>query len=158
MKDKPREIRWVIYCLIVLILMNVASLLIFFTENAAVAESLVVGLQRTLPSFSGDNLKDLVSEMLITRNMFHLFTIVCWAVLTYAVYKGKSWGRLLLVLFTLLSFLGTIYLYSTSDFLSLQIIAVVGWVGRIVLLWLLLIPVATKEYFRTSRIMEGSTI
>jgi hypothetical protein len=158
MKNKPREIRWVIYCLSILIVMNVASLLIFFSHNAAVAHSLIVGLQKTLPSMSSDSLSSLVSDMLISRNMFSLFTIVCWLVLTYAVFKGKGWGRILLVLFTILSFIGAIYLYSTSDFVSLQVLAVLGWIGRIVLLWLLLIPPATREYFRSSRMVEGSVI
>jgi hypothetical protein len=158
MKDKPREIRWVIYCLLVLIVMNVISLLIMFGQIEMVAQALIQGLQKSSPALSGDTIKMVVSDILVNRNMFHLFIIVCWTALTYAVYRGKSWARVLLVLFTLLSFLGTLYLFSTTTFVSLQILAVLGWVGRIVLLWLLLIPRPTREYFRISRMVDGSRI
>jgi hypothetical protein len=158
MKDKPREIRWVIYCLLVLILMNVISLLIMFGQIEIVAQSLIQGLQRTTPSVSTDTLSIVVSDILVSRNMFHVFIIVCWSFLTFAVYRGKSWARMLLVLFTLLSFLGTMYSFSTTTFISLQILAVLGWVGRVVLLWLLLIPRTTREYFKASRMVEGSPI
>jgi hypothetical protein len=158
MKDKPREIRWVIYCLLVLILMNVIALIILFAQNEAIAQSLVIGLQKTIPSLSVDNVREVVSDILVNRNMFHLLVIVCWSILTYFVYKGKNWGRWLLVAFTVISFIGAMYAFSTTQFLSLQILAFLGWIGRLVLLWLLLVPRASREYFRTSRLIDGSRV
>jgi hypothetical protein len=158
MKDKPREIRWAIYCLLILVVMNVIALAVLFSQNASIAQSLADGLQKTIPSLSVDTVRNIVSDILVNRNMFHLLVIICWSVLTYFIYKGRNWGRWVLVAFTLLSFVGTLYAFSTTQFLSLQVLAFLGWVGRLALLWLLLVPKASREYFRTSRLIDGLTV
>ncbi len=157
MHTKPREIRWSLYCLFALIALNLLSLFIILAENASISAALIAGMKNTLPSLSVDNVKGLVSHILFRRNVFHVFVIVCWSILTYAVYKGWNWGRIILIIFTLLSFIGSIYAFSTGQNLILQVIAVLGWIGRIVLLWLLLVPPASRYYFM-ARAQRGEVL
>jgi len=147
MKDKPQEIRWIIYCLAALILMNVVSLVILLFQNDAIFHALVTGLSTRLPTISVENVKDVVQEMLLRRNLFHIVVIIAWSVLAFMVYRRYRLARILLTLFTLLSFIGSIYAFSTTQFLPLQILAILGWAGRIFLIWLLFIPKASQEHF-----------
>lgn len=148
MKHKPREIRWSVYCLIVLIVMNTAALIILLAENSTIAQGLMANIQSTLPSLSTEKVNSLVNGILIRRNAFHLFVILCWSFLTYMVYRGVEWSRIVLVVFIILSFVGSIYAFSTTQFVSLKTLAALGWLGRIILLWLLLVPRASREYFK----------
>ncbi|MES2216433.1 MAG: hypothetical protein V4481_04010 [Patescibacteria group bacterium] len=150
MKHKPREIRWSLYCMIVLIVINVAMLFILLAHHQEISQNLVQSIELRNPSYSSSQIQGVVQNIFVNRNILHVVVILCWAVLAYLIYRAKNWGRILLVIFTILSFVGSIYAFSTAPYVSLQVLAVIAWLGRIVLLWLLLVPLASRHYFRTS--------
>jgi hypothetical protein len=147
MKHKPREIRWSLYCLGILIIMNVASLVILLAQNDTIATGLVEGVRQFVPAISLENASILVDSILLRKNLFHLFVIVCWVLLTVAIYRGKNWGKILLALFIIFSFYGSMYAFSTTDLVSLRVFAVLGWILRLTVLWLLFVPTASRRYF-----------
>ena len=143
----PKEILWSLYILGILIAMNLASLIFLLIQNESVSQGLILSLQGTLPAVSLDSIKEIVGEIILRRNIFHAIVIFCWLLLSLTVIYRKNWGRILLVIFTVSSLVGSIYAFSTTDFLTLQVLAVLGWLGRIFLLWFLLFPMASRLYF-----------
>jgi hypothetical protein len=159
MNNKPREIRWSIYCLFTLIALSIISLIITLAQNDSISAALVQGMRNTIasttPSLSIEGLESLARQILFRRNVFHVSMIICWSILTFLVYKRRYWGRMLLILFILISFMGSIYGFFTADNLVQQLIAILGWAARIILLWLLLVPLPARSYFKTKPIIDG---
>src|SRR3989344_5518989 len=129
MLTMPKEILWSLYILGILIAINLESLIFLRIQNESVSQGLILSIQGTLPAVSLDSIKEIVGEIILRRNIFHAIVIFCWLLLSLTVIYRKNWGRILLVIFTVSSLVGSIYAFSTTDFLTLQVLAVLGWLG-----------------------------
>ena len=141
----PKEIRWAILILGILILVHLIVVPVMWVQRIEIARS----ISASNPNLSPDEIVFVQNATLIASIVFHLVFAALYAWMAFKIHAGRWWARNVLTVALIIGALASAVSFSLSSmFRALIPISDLLQIAVIALLW---VPRPSRAYFAAAR-------